>query len=266
VQPFPISVQNWSERGVPQGGELAAQIAQFKEQYHLEGVQIGIGVDRIDYTKGIAEKFRAVERFFNDCPQHRGRFTFVQLGAPSRTHIRRYRELIAEMEALADSINWSCQTEEWKPIRFLVAHHDGPTVHAFLRMACVCVVSSLHDGMNLVAKEFVAAQEECEGVLVLSEFAGAARELSDAIIVNPYDTKEIADAIRRAVEMSPQERRERMGRMRTQVESHNIYRWAATFLSTLGQTGHEPGKAASGHVAMAPETTSSAARTSAARH
>ncbi|HHW79062.1 MAG TPA: trehalose-6-phosphate synthase [Xanthomonadaceae bacterium] len=233
VRPFPISVESWTERHVLTGVELERQIAELKARYKLDKGRIAVGVDRIDYTKGLTERFRAVARFFERCPQYREQFTFVQLGAPSRTHIPRYRNYINELEALADDINWRFQTESWKPIRFLVGHHDGVTVHAFLHMAEIGVVSSLHDGMNLVAKEFVAAKEDQDGVLILSEFAGAARELSDALIINPYDTEQFAEAIRRALEMAPAEREARMNRMRRQVEENNIYRWAANFLADL---------------------------------
>lgn len=252
VRPFPISVQVWSEKHAAQGQDLASQCRELRHRFGIGDVPIGVGVDRIDYTKGIAERFRAIERFFERDPSHRGRFSFVQLGAPSRTHIPRYRDLVTELEALADAINWKFKADNagWKPIHFLVAHHDGPTVYAFLTMASVCIVSSLHDGMNLVAKEFVAAQGEPDasgatgdGVLILSEFAGAARDLSDAIIVNPYDTEEFAEAIRRAVEMPPDQRRERMGKMYQQVTENNIYRWAADFLTALTQAkaSAEPG-------------------------
>jgi trehalose 6-phosphate synthase len=233
VRPFPISVESWAERHALGGDALIRQIAELKERYELENMRIAVGVDRIDYTKGLIERFHAIKRFFERCPQYREQLTFVQLGAPSRTHIPRYRNYINELEALADEINWRFQTECWKPIRFLIGHHDGPTVHAFLRMAEIGIVSSLHDGMNLVAKEFVAAKTDLEGVLILSEFAGAARELSDALIINPYDTEQFADAIRRALEMAPEERQERMTRMRRQVEENNIYRWAANFLAEL---------------------------------
>lgn len=233
VRPFPISVESWAERHALGGDALIRQIAELKERYELENMRIAVGVDRIDYTKGLIERFHAIKRFFERCPQYREQLTFVQLGAPSRTHIPRYRNYINELEALADEINWRFQTERWKPIRFLIGHHDGPTVHAFLRMAEIGIVSSLHDGMNLVAKEFVAAKTDLEGVLILSEFAGAARELSDALIINPYDTEQFADAIRRALEMAPEERQERMTRMRRQVEENNIYRWAANFLAEL---------------------------------
>jgi trehalose 6-phosphate synthase len=249
IRPFPISVESWSERGVPQGDELAAQIAQLKERHSLEGVRIAVGVDRIDYTKGLPERFRAIARFLEKYPQHRERFTFVQLGAPSRTHIPRYRSLVGELETLADEINWKFQTERWKPIRFLAAHHDASTVHAFLTMADLCVVSSLHDGMNLVAKEYVAAKAPGAGMLVLSEFAGAARELSDAMIVNPYDTEQFADAIRYAVEMSDDERHDRMQRMQSTVEENNVYRWAGNLLAELmaARTRQTPRRRDAGH-------------------
>jgi trehalose 6-phosphate synthase len=242
VRPFPISVQRWSERGVASGEPLAAQVATLRHQHQLEGCVVGVGVDRIDYTKGIAEKFRAIERLFERYPKHRGKFTFVQLGAPSRVHIPRYRDLVTELEAIADAINWKFQADGWKPIRFLVDHHEGPAVYAFLKLSAVCIVSSLHDGMNLVAKEYVAAKAEAdgseveggqEGVLVLSEFAGAARDLPEALVINPYDTEEFAEAIHRAIEMEPKERR--MTRMRVRVEEFNIYRWAAKFLTSLAQ-------------------------------
>jgi trehalose 6-phosphate synthase len=233
VRPFPISVQAWSERHVPEADALAQQIAELKTQHQLGDAFIAVGVDRIDYTKGLPERFQAIARLLEKYPQYRGRFTFVELGAPSRTHIPRYREHLDGLEALADEINWKYQTEGWKPIHFLVAHHDAKTVHAFLRMAPMCIVSSLHDGMNLVAKEYVAAQSGGDGVLVLSEFAGAARELVDALIVNPYDTEQFAEAIRNGLEMDAGERHARMQRLARQVDEQNIYRWAANFLSAL---------------------------------
>lgn len=252
VRPFPISVQHWSERGVASGDKLANHIETLRQQHQLDGCMVGVGVDRIDYTKGIAERFRAIERLFEKHPEHKGKFTFVQLGAPSRVHIPRYRDLVTELEALADQINWKYQDasrEGWKPIHFLVDHHEGPAVYAFLKMASVCIVSSLHDGMNLVAKEFVAAKAEGvaessksdvggdkEGVLVLSEFAGAARDLPEAVIINPYDTEEFAQAIHEAITMDDKERRQRMTRMRLRVEEFNIYRWAADFLTALAQS------------------------------
>ncbi|MBL9118984.1 MAG: trehalose-6-phosphate synthase [Phycisphaerae bacterium] len=249
VRPFPISVQGWAERGVVTGEVLAKQIAELRAQHQLEDVIVAVGVDRIDYTKGISERFRAISRLFEKHPELRGKFTFVQLGAPSRTHIPRYRDLVMELEKLADEVNWAHRLEGsasgWRPIQFLVAHHEGPAVYAFMKMAEICVVSSLHDGMNLVAKEFVAAKADAEpdgasdGVLVLSEFAGAARDLPEAIIINPYDTEEFADAIWQAITMDGKERRARMTRMRLRVEENNIYRWAADFLAGLVESKGE---------------------------
>lgn len=233
VRPFPISVESWAERDALQGKALEQHIAELRERYKLVGQRLAVGVDRIDYTKGLAERFRAINRFFERNSPYRGQVTFVQLGAPSRTHIPRYRNYINELEALADEINWRFQTDSWKPIHFLVGHHDGVAVHTFLSMAEIGIVSSLHDGMNLVAKEFVAAKNDLNGVLILSEFAGAARELGDALIINPYDTEQFATAIQQALAMTLEERRERMSRMRRQVEENNIYRWAANFLAEL---------------------------------
>jgi trehalose 6-phosphate synthase len=236
VQPFPISVQPWSERTMIEGEELAAQTAALRDQHQLGDSFIAVGVDRIDYTKGLPERFRAVARLLEQYPQYRGRFTLVELGAPSRTHIPRYREHLDQLEALTDEINWKFQTDGWKPIRFLIAHHDAATVYEFLHMAQMCVVSSLHDGMNLVAKEYVAARGGGDGVLVLSEFAGAARELTDALIVNPYDIEQFAHALHHGMAMDRGERIARMQRMYSQVERNNIYRWAGNLLTALART------------------------------
>ncbi len=251
VQPFPISVQPWSERHVPEGENLVSQMAALKEQHQLGDGYVAVSVDRVDYTKGLPERFRAVGRLLEKYPQYRGRFTHVALGAPSRTHIPRYREHLDRLEALADEINWKYQTDSWKPIHFLIAHHDAKTVHAFLRMAPMGIVSSLHDGMNLVAKEYVAAQTGGNGVLVLSEFAGAARELADALIVNPYDIEQFAEALRAGIEMDEAERRARMQRLSRQVEEHNIYRWAASLLTELAATRAPGAEATNGNKAAA---------------
>jgi len=236
VRPLPISVQPWSERHVLADEGLAQQIAALKAQYLLGDSYVSVGVDRVDYTKGLPERFRAIACLLEKHPQYRGRFTHVALGAPSRTHIPRYREHLDRLSALADEINWKYRKDDWKPIHFLVGHHDAGTVYAFLNMAPMCIVSSLHDGMNLVAKEYVAAQPAGEGVLVLSEFAGAARDLTDALIVNPYDTEQFAETLRRGLEMDAEERRTRMQRLSRQVEEHNIYRWAASLLTELAAT------------------------------
>ncbi|MBI5862917.1 MAG: trehalose-6-phosphate synthase [Planctomycetes bacterium] len=236
VRPFPISIEGWAERDVPSGAELAEQIRQLREQHKLGDTRVVVGVERIDYTKGLPERLRAFDRFLHKYPQYRGKLTFVLLGAPSRTHLRRYRDLVADLESAANEINWKHQTDSWRPMRMLITHHNAAAVHAFLAMADGCVVSSLHDGMNLVAKEYVSAKADGEGALVLSEFAGAARELTDALLINPYDTEQFADAIDYALSMPPEERRQRMSGMQASVRDHNVYRWAAGLLTSLANS------------------------------
>jgi len=226
VRPFPISVQGWEEREVAQGGALDEAVQHLRSAHKLDGMTVAIGVDRIDYTKGIPDRLRAVDRFLELHPEWIGRFVFVQLGAPSRVHLKRYRDLVTEVEGLADEVNWKYQREGWKPIVVLKAHHSPETVYTWMRLADICVVSSLSDGMNLVAKEYAAARTDGDGVLILSEFAGAARELGDALVVNPYDLEQSASAIYRAVVMPAGERRDRMARMRERVARFNVYRWA----------------------------------------
>jgi trehalose-6-phosphate synthase len=198
-------------------------------------VFLGVGVDRLDYTKGILERFRGIERFLDLNPQYCSRFTFVQLGAPSRTTIKRYRDFNAEVESEAQRVNARFQTKEWKPIVLLNRHHSHDEIAPYYKVADLCLVTSLHDGMNLVAKEFVAEREDEGGVLILSQFTGACRELRDALPVNPYDTEQVAEAIRRALEMSPEEQRVRMRRMRQTVKEHNVYRWAADLICDLSE-------------------------------
>jgi len=190
-------------------------------------------VDRVDYTKGILERLRALERFFELSPAYQQRFTFVQIGAPSRTDIERYKNFLDEVTSEAERINARFQTSRWKPIVFRKKHHSHEEISRFYRAASLCMVTSLHDGMNLVAKEFVASREDERGVLILSTFAGAAHELTDALLVNPYDIAQLARAIHRALEMPEQEQAERMQRMRHTVRQHNVYRWAAHLLSDL---------------------------------
>lgn len=234
VKPFPISVDVEKP-----AARAALETWPSKEDLLREvGVQaerLGVGVDRIDYTKGIPERFRAIERFFEKHPEFLERFTFVELGAPSRTHIKRYRDLLAEIEETADRINWRFKTKKWRPIVFLKAHHSHSAIEPWYRAADLCMVTSLHDGMNLVAKEFVAARDDEDGVLILSQFTGASRELRDAAIVNPYDIEEMADAIAFSLAMDPAERTARMRRMRATIREHNIYRWAGTLISELAR-------------------------------
>ncbi len=234
IRPFPISV---SFEDLSSDMITFSDIKELREmllkEMNVHSKYIGVGVDRIDYTKGIPERFRTIERFFEKYPEYIGNFTFIELGAPSRIHIRRYRELITEVEEMVDRINWRFQSKVWKPIIFLKGHHSHDEIYKFYRIADLCMVTSLHDGMNLVAKEFVATRVDEDGVLILSQFTGAARELRDALIVNPYNIEEMADAIKIALTMDIEERRERMKRMRMVLREHNIYRWAGKLIETL---------------------------------
>jgi trehalose 6-phosphate synthase len=199
----------------------------------VEAALMGVGVDRMDYTKGILERFLAVERFLEKYPRYQGVFTFVQIGAPSRTHIKRYHDLQAEVEAEADRINWRFQADQWKPIVLLNRQHNHKEIESYYRAADLCLVTSLHDGMNLVAKEFVATRQDERGALILSCFTGAARELRDALQVNPYDIDQTAEAIRAALEMESEEKQMRMQRMRKLVRENNVYRWAGSLIGEL---------------------------------
>jgi trehalose 6-phosphate synthase len=189
----------------------------------------------MDYTKGVLERFRAIERFLDKYPSYQGQFTFVQVAAPSRTHIKQYHDFLADVEATAERVNWRFQREDWRPILFLKKHHSHEEILPLYRAADVCMVTSLHDGMNLVAKEFVAARSDERGALILSRFAGAALELGEALIVNPYDIEQVADALRYGLEMAPEEASSRMRRMRGTVRENNIYRWAGTLIGSLAQ-------------------------------
>ncbi|CAG1005134.1 partial trehalose 6-phosphate synthase, partial [Anaerolineae bacterium] len=228
VRPFPISV---AFPDMPAAGDPASERKALLRVHGIDAAFLGVGVDRIDYTKGILERFLAVERFFELHPEYVGKFTFAQLGAPSRTHIKRYHDLGAELDAAVERINWRFQVRGWKAILYLKAHHNHETINRYYRAADVCLVTSLHDGMNLVAKEFVSARSDDGGVLIVSEFAGAVNELQDAIRVNPYDTEEVAGAIARALTMEEGERQLRMREMRSTVRERNVYRWAANLIT-----------------------------------
>jgi len=230
VRPYPISI-DWPVRwlqGMPSVAECRAAVR--KELDLPEDALLGVGVDRLDYTKGIEERLLAVDQLLARHPEYRGRFTFVQLAAPSRTKIRLYRELDERVAALERSINERWGTETWRPIRLLRTHHEPPAVYRQYRAADFCFVSSLHDGMNLVAKEFVAARDDERGVLILSQFTGAARDLTEALVVNPYDLQQSSEAMATALEMPVTEQTERMRSMRRYVGEFNVYRWAGRML------------------------------------
>jgi trehalose-6-phosphate synthase len=234
VRPYPISIalQENGHSAQPRR-TMAEESATLCNELGISATLLGVGVDRVDYTKGILERFRAIELFFELYPSYQSRFTFVQLGAPSRTMIDRYQILLDQVTAEADRINGRFQAGSWKPIVFLKRHHSHEEIARFYHAASLCMVTSLHDGMNLVAKEFVASREDIRGVLILSTFAGAALELTDSLLVNPYDVQQLAGAIHRALDMPADEQAARMQRMRDSVREHNVYRWAANLLSDL---------------------------------
>jgi trehalose 6-phosphate synthase len=229
IRPFPISIDT---EGISQNGLSRSDTQAFRRSLGLRDEwALAIGVDRMDYTKGIPERLRAVDRFLERYPVWRDRFVFLQMGAPSRTEIDEYRALNEEVDTLAQQINARHATGEWKPIVLARRHHGVEDIFAGYRAADVCIVSSLHDGMNLVAKEFVAARADRRGVLILSPFTGAAREMPEALLVNPYATDAFADALNAALTMPVDEQKRRMQRLRTQVAEHNIFRWAGLLLT-----------------------------------
>jgi trehalose-6-phosphate synthase len=235
VRPFPISVALSESTGdaTSKGRSVYMERAALFKELGVEATFMGVGVDRVDYTKGILERLYGLERFFEKHPGYQGQFTFVQIGAPSRTHIKRYNDLFAEVDSEADRINWRFRRGNWRPIVFLNRYHTHQEIEQYYRAADVCMVTSLHDGMNLVSKEFIATREDDGGALILSRFTGASRELRDALVVNPYDVEQLAEAIRFSIEMDPEERRARMRRMRQVLRESNIYRWAADLIKEL---------------------------------
>ena len=245
VRPYPISVA-FPESAVTEEEtrSAGAERAAICRELGIEAAVLAVGVDRVDYTKGIPERFRAIERFLDQYPSYQRRFSLIQIGAPSRTDIVRYKNFLDEVAAEAERINGKFQAGNWKPIVFLKRHHSHEEIARYYRAASACLVTSLHDGMNLVAKEFVASRVDEQGVLILSTFAGAARELSDALLVNPYDVSQLSEAIHLALEMPETEQAKRMQWMRRVVREHNIYRWAANLLSDLTEIRIEPAERA----------------------
>ncbi len=226
VRHYPISIE-WPPRLMDTIPGVRECAAEFRRRHGIgAGVRIGIGVDRLDYTKGIEERLWAIERLFELYPEWIGHFTFVQIAAPTRAKIDSYRNFGEDVTRLADRINARFGREGYVPIVLLKQHHEPPEVYRGFRAADLCLVTSLHDGMNLVAKEFIAARDDEQGVLILSLFAGASRELPEALLVNPYDFDQCARALHAALSMSPEERRARMRSLRAVVRDFNVFRWA----------------------------------------
>ena len=234
VKPFPISI---AFSKTPHDKSQEEQSKKALEKIGVKTEYVGIGVDRLDYTKGILERIHAIEIFLTKYPAYINKFTFIQVSAPSRTDIADYQEFTAKVESEIDRINEKFEKDDWKPILFLHKHHSHEEIYPLYRAANICLVTSLHDGMNLVAKEFVAARDDEKGVLILSQFTGAAKELRDALIINPYNGEQTGEAIHTALTMKKSEQTKRMKRMRDIIKSYNIYRWSAELLKTMVELG-----------------------------
>jgi len=233
VQPFPISVDFDSLSQGANRKEVEQEMENLRREFNLEGKYIGVGMDRIDYTKGIPERLEALDKFLEDNPDYRDKIVFIQAGMPSRTQIESYQKLHQRMEYLIEHINEKYGNESWQPVIPLTRQLSRSTLDALRRLATFCVVSSLQDGMNLVAKEFVSARVDEDGVLILSKFAGAADEMPEAVLINPFAIDEFARKIKEAIEMPKSERQRRMKAMRATVANNNIYRWGGSMVSKL---------------------------------
>jgi len=229
VRAYPISIAWPEQTAVKHFPEIRKKIID--ENYLSENISIGLGVDRMDYTKGILERFYAIERLLELYPEWIGKFVFIQIAAPTRSTISNYQKFENEVRELSDRINERFAHDGYHPICLRIAHHDSSEVDQYYIAADVCFVSSLHDGMNLIAKEFIAQRTNEQGVLVLSKFTGAASELSAALIVNPYHVDECAEALHLALTMPIEEQRQRMISMRSWVKEFNVYRWAGRMLT-----------------------------------
>jgi trehalose 6-phosphate synthase len=230
IRPYPISIE-WPPERLADTPDAQTCRKKIQTKHRLdESIKIGIGIDRLDYTKGLIERFRSVERLLELFPKWIGKFTFIQIAAPTRSTITSYKRFAEDLRSVAEEINARFGRPGYTPIILLESHHEPRDVFIHMRAADICMVSSLHDGMNLVAKEFVACRENETGVLILSMFAGASRELAEALIVNPYDADICAYALETALQMPESEQRERMRNLRTIVKEYNVYRWAGRML------------------------------------
>jgi trehalose 6-phosphate synthase len=230
VKAYPISIE-WPSRWMNEVPSVFESRSRVREKNDLSvDVRIGIGVDRLDYTKGILERFMAVERLLELYPEYIGKFTFIQIAAPTRSAISEYQHFESDVRALAQKINNRFSKDGYRPIVLLVKHHEPIDVFEYFRGSDLCFVSSLHDGMNLVAKEFISSRDDEGGVLILSQFTGAAKELPEALVVNPYNIDQCANGLAMALKMPLSEQKERMRNMRAQVQENNVFRWAGRML------------------------------------
>ncbi len=233
IRPYPISVDYDNINQLSKAAEAKETIKYFREEYDLYSKKVILSIDRIDYTKGIPERLRAIDLFLDKYPEYKGKFVFLQMGQMTRIHLAKYKRLNDEINALVSDINWKHHMEGWEPLIFVRRHLSLKELAGLYRLADIAVVSSLHDGMNLVAKEYVSARTDNTGVLMLSQFTGAARELSGAVMINPYDIEQFSEAIYKAFSLDEKDQKKRMKKMRQVVKNNNIYRWAGKILSEL---------------------------------
>ena len=233
VRAFPLSIDFAAHDVHARGKAVDEEMNAWRHRLRLGERLLGAGIERLDYTKGIPDRLRALDYLFETRPEWRGRFVFVQVAVPSRSHLPSYQAVEDEVDRLVEQVNWKWGNGTWKPVLLLKQHHNPVQMAALHRLTRFFIVNSLHDGMNLVAKEYVASRFDEDGVLVLSRFTGAQRELPDALSVNPFALHETADAIHQALTMPESERQRRMRRMRERVAYNNVYRWAGKILSNL---------------------------------
>jgi len=233
VRPFPIGIDYDNHQKIAHSQGVAKQMERWRSELQLDGQYLGIGIDRLDYTKGIPDRLRGLDQLLESHPEYRGKLRFVQIAVPTRVEVDEYRWLSQQVDMLAAHINKRWGNSSWQPVTLLKRHYGQQAMIALHLLADFCVVSSLHDGLNLVAKEFVASRHDENGVLILSHFTGAARELTDAILINPFSVLETAEAMHQALQMPETERRRRMVKLRAAVAENNVYRWAGKVISAL---------------------------------
>lgn len=233
IRAFPISVDFDEISRTSTSPFVRRVMNRLKKQFPIDVDFVLLGLDRLDYTKGIPEKLLAFDRFLEKYPQYKERCVLLQKGTLSRTHLKQYKEINDEINALAEDINWKHSTNSWLPLILTKKDMTRAECIALFRLADVCIVGSLHDDMNLVSKEFVSSRSDRNGMLVLSRFTGAARELEEAILINPYDREDFADKIKEAIEMPMIERKRRLQALRETISENNIYKWAGDIVLEL---------------------------------
>jgi trehalose-6-phosphate synthase len=233
VRPFPISIDYEMVENMSLNLEIEQRKSLIKMDFRIRNRFLAVGIDRMDYTKGILERFDAIDRFFEKYPEYVGKFVFLQLGPISRIHIPRYKTYNDEIYHRVVDINEKWAIKDWQPIILYKKHLNLEDLLTYYKAANACIVSSIHDGMNLVAKEFVASRVDEKGVLILSKFTGSARELEQALLINPLATDQFAEAIKQALEMPAEEQTERMRKMRETVKENNVYCWAGKIVSEM---------------------------------